>query len=438
MYTDNTHTHKLAAIGMLTQAQKQLIQNVANLNQNNKVRESLSKAGYDILKIAWEDTSRTFGSCFGKNISDMSLVVGYFETLLPVIRKPNFKDMTWDVLMDLFNVPVYDPRKNTNEEKTPNSTVALSEFIQNIQIYVPDIKIKGSLFLPRDVHVLTTPQVCVLPLQDGSIEFGVQLYNYQSWGDSPAVLVIMICQQGTSVQVLSGKEILYFNQNGKAAWMNAVRLEDDRKARGEKVTKANSIKDLSATELEANTILVIQIPLKRKMQVRSMGSGMKFGSALGSNSPKYECAYACSTSENETEESEQVDNIIECVRARGSKSSSRGMDFAQVKAGRLTGENYKGVGNKELERDEESPIRVTIQGYITTDTADLTEQNINQIVEMLHRIEKFAESKGSLVTEKSDRLTQPGVPVESPFGPFKPQPVAVFEEGTEPKKISPF
>ncbi len=391
---------------MLTQEQKTLIGKIADLRNNSRVCEALKRAGYTVSNLVWEDTSRFKGSCWGNNISDMTLILAHNHILLPMIRSESFNDKTYDVLMDLFNVPVYDERKGRNAEKKVNNVVRLSDFIQNIKTYVPDIKIKGSLFLPRDVHVLTSPQVCVLPLKDGSVDFAVQMYNYQSQQDSPAVLVITVCQQGVSVQIMQGQEILYFNDNGKAAWMNAVRLEDDRKAKGEKVTKVNSIKEMSANELDAKTILVIQIPLKQVKKYRSMG----FGSALGSSKIVYESAYESA----ECADEESADEVLECAR---------GMDYAQVKKGSHTGDKYKGVGVKELERDPDSPIRVTIQDYIVTDTAELTDQNIGQIVEMLHRMEKFAEAKGSLVTTTSDRLTEPGQIQQSPFGAFKPQPV---------------
>lgn len=443
---------------MASKETREFIEAVANLDRNAVVRERLSKSKYTISRLVWEDTSRTKGSCWGKNISDMTLVLAYNKTLLPMIRWSNFEDVTYDVLTDVFKLPVFDPAlpraegKADNQEivPPPNKVTTLSDFLQNITTYVPGLKTKGPMFLPRDVNVLASPQVCVVPLKDGSIDFAVQLYNYQSNND-PAVLTIMVSQQGVAVKVLKGKEILYHNNNGQCAWLNAIRLEDDRKARGEKITKVNSIKELTNNELGANTILVIQVPLKVKEAPRKqymlLGSS-SLGSALGTyGNFQYESAGIDKKGEIFEDEGAadkvfSIDAVGTAERAMARSSSrgdrdrrerGRGMDFAQVKIGSNTGEPYPKITETVLERDPDSPIRVTIQGYIVTDTADLTPGQVDAIIEMLQRMEKFAEAKGSLVTTNSDRLTEQGPPkpVENPIKAFVPQPVVKIWQGEE-------
>lgn len=436
----------LSNLQMLSKETREFIEAVANLDHNGAVRERLNKSKYNISRLVWEDTSRTKGSCWGKNISDMTLVLAHNKTLLPMIRWANFEDVTYDVLTDLFKLPVFDPAlpavANVAEgaNRQANKVTTLSDFLQNITTYVPGLKTKGPMFLPRDVNVLASPQVCVVPLKDGSIDFAVQLYNYQSNND-PAVLTIMVSQQGVAVKVLKGREILYHNNNGRCAWLNAIRLEDDRKARGEKITKVNSIKELTGNELDANTILVIQVPLKVKEVARN--GVMLFGSALGASSNfQYEMAYGVDEKAEifEDEGADEVMEIAERAVARGSSRADRdrlekgrGMDFAQVKIGSDAGEPYPNITETVLERDPDSPIRVTIQGYIVTDTADLTPNQVDAIIEMLQRMEKFAEAKGSLVTTNSDRLTEPGPPkpAENPIKPFAPQPFVQIWQGVE-------
>lgn len=406
---------------MASKSDIELINNVVNLNNNGFVREQLRQKKYDITKVAWEDTARNKYSCTGNNISDMTLVLAYNKMCLPVIRGNNFHDMTYDVLTDRFQLPVYNIESKTNEITT------LSNFIQNIGWYVEGIKTKGSMFLPRDVNVLVSQQVCVLPLCEGSVDFGVQLYNYQSSKNNPAVLTVMVSQQGIAVKTISGKEILHHNYKGNCTWLNATRLEDERKARNEKITKVDSIHELNSSEMDANTILIIQIPLKQKMLKRAM-----FKSAAA-DELNYESAsvdkWDLPCGSEAVDESSRVEN-----------PRNRGMDFAQIKIGSENGEKYPKLTNT-LERDPDSPIRITMQGYIVTDTADLTAKQVEAIVEMMQRMEKFAEAKGSLVTANSNRLTEHSnnAPIsyqvnpikyygnDKPFGEFQPQPKPISD-----------
>ena len=62
--------------------------------------------GLHILNVTWEDTGRYYDSSVGPNISDVTIQVqhknprtGDYElTLMPVIRYPNFHDLSAEVL----------------------------------------------------------------------------------------------------------------------------------------------------------------------------------------------------------------------------------------------------------------------------------------------------------------------------------------------------
>lgn len=70
--------------------------------------------GLQILNVTWEDTGRFKGSAVGPNISDMTIQVqsrlpksDKFElTCMPVIRYPNFSDISADISPDHFFVLV--------------------------------------------------------------------------------------------------------------------------------------------------------------------------------------------------------------------------------------------------------------------------------------------------------------------------------------------
>src|SRR5438552_8418885 len=63
------------------------------------------KYGLNVLNLTWEDPGRYKGSSVGPNISDMTIQVGlenpqsrqYEVACMPVIRYPNFSDVTCDL-----------------------------------------------------------------------------------------------------------------------------------------------------------------------------------------------------------------------------------------------------------------------------------------------------------------------------------------------------
>lgn len=155
-----------------------------NTLYNTNLQDLFSSFGYKIQNLSWEDTSRTKFYVSGPNISDMTLVTKD-KIRMPMIRKPNFADVTYDVPIEKFNLPVN------------GKIISLKEYLKNIKNYV-DNKNISSMFLNRDSKILTQNQVCILPCNKGeSVEFNVKLYNYQSYMHSPAVLVITVSKDGT-------------------------------------------------------------------------------------------------------------------------------------------------------------------------------------------------------------------------------------------------
>ena len=99
------------------------------------------------------------------------------------------------------------------------------------------------------------------------------------------------------------------------------------------------------------------------------------------------------------------------------REKSAKMDYAQLRVGDHTGKKYQ-MPTETLERDTTKPIRVTFQGYIVTDSPNLTIQHSIQVIEMLHHMRKRGVAHGSLVVDNSDRLTESVSVVKN--SPFKP------------------
>lgn len=344
---------------------------VKNLMYNSSTRALAERNGLQISSVAWEDTGRTKGSCFGPNISDMTLCVNGQE--MPIIRKPNFADVTSDQAMDMFTVNI------GNEGGRALRAISLREYLANITTYT-DVKVKGSLVADRDTHILTSAQSCVLPLQGGKVEFGVKLYNYQSQTE-PAVLVVVASAQGTSTHVVLGHDnVLRFNKAGKMADFVAERLKEDRARRGVATNGA-----MTEEEKQRNAVLIYQIPLVyRARPMRSFGY---------CDSMVMECCAASASLQNFAGE-------------RGTRSASMGMDHAVISTTEGRGV-FPSLSKWTIERDTRMPIRCTIQYYHVTDTDTIQESEMAQIAAEVTKHSPI----GSLVVDGSTaRPTEHTVP----------------------------
>lgn len=279
------------------------------LVNNNKLKSILHSYGYDIMNVTWEDTSRTKGSCWGPNISDMTLNIPNSSDgfniapntgRMPVIRKPNFADVTFDLPISELTCPVNNDNIHQFELSKGLETISFKKYLENIAEYTSNNV--PSMYLPRDEKILTSTQYCLLPCATDAVKFNVNLYNYQQ-----NVLTIVVSSQGTSCQVIDNENsILYFNKFGKNADFLVERLKVDRQRRGVALEGA-----MTKEEKQRNVIFIYQVPLKPKppqVWKRSLYSG-KHGSTkqwlvngasegssgilFGSTAPSYNTAACC-------------------------------------------------------------------------------------------------------------------------------------------------
>lgn len=353
-----------------------------SVNLNSQTVTNLKSYGLNANRISWEDTARTKDSCWGPNISDMTLSVN--NNLCPMIRKPNFSDVTYDLPISYFNL------MTGNETGDSLKVISLKEKLQELGLY-----------LERDEVILTSAQTCLLPCdEDKSTNFSVQLYNYQSNTSNPAVLTIMASNQGTSIQTLSSnKDKLYFNYNGKAYDFKAERLADIRTKRtGIKHNAVKKVSEMNKQEKQENVLMIFQVPLKQKVASRCN----KYYQGSEELEEEDECesvggAMCMGGSDSDSDEEEEI------VRSR--KQTRAGVDMAVLSLGDEKG-LYKGYDN-ELVRDDSYPIRCTFQYYRVTDDVNVEESVIQDIKHTLDNLEKHSLEFGSLVTSgKTDRDTE--------------------------------
>jgi hypothetical protein len=371
------------------------IERTAAMVNDPRARHLVERYGLNILNVTWEDTGRYYNSSVGPNISDVTIQVQhrnprteeYELTLMPVIRHPNFSDLTADISPDDFYLLV------GNESGQDLRRISLTEYLSQLPRYLSDpASWKGdevSLMSRRDTHVLVSAQACFLPVpEEGRAEFNPVIFNYQSYEGDPAVLTIVATREGTSATIIdnvrdafptgfSWGQRLFFNQDGERASFTGERLSDfvDRDAvRG---NDPSGETPGAAGEEGLNMVLLIQVPLKQK---RPMRFALEEGAVL-------DMAPAAAGKAMERKEASDV-------------------EVAVIGHGEVEGP-FTEIDGLEIERDPDFPIRVTIQFYKATSNGVISESDVEEIAAQIQRVYDEADYVGSLVVNgPSDRLTE--------------------------------
>jgi len=364
----------------------EVIQDTANMVWDENARRLAAEHGLNIVNVTWEDTGRYYGSSVGPNISDVTIQVQHLDpktelfnlTLMPVIRYPNFSDLTADLSPDDFYLLV------GNESGENLHSVTLTEYLRHIRRYLtePDSWAgrETSLLAKRDTHVLVSAQAAFLPIpQEGKATFNPVIFNYQSIKDDPAVLVIVATREGTSATVIdntrdafpsgfSWGQRLFFNQDGERASFTGERLSDF-------VAQENpggSNAPVASGESGLNMVLIIQVPLKQK-------NPMRFAMPVFESAP-------------------MADGAVE--------NEKSDVEAAVIGHGPVEGP-YTEIDGLEIERDPDFPIRVTVQFYKATSNGVVSEADMADIAAQIQRVYDDADYVGSLVVDgPSDRPTE--------------------------------
>jgi hypothetical protein len=377
---------------------KSVVEKTAGMVSDPEAQRLAQKHGLNVLNLTWEDTARFKNSALGPNISDMTIQVQQLDprnekislTSMPVIRFPNFSDVTADIPLDKFTLLV------GNEKGERLRKISLREYLGDFRNFLSDSASwkgdKRSLLADRDTHVLVSAQACFLPIpKQGIAEFNPVLFNYQSYQNEPAVLAILATREGTSATIIDNTrdahregrlrgQRVFFNQHGQRASLTGKR-RSDAIADEAKDPKAAQTGVGSADEAGANMVLLIQVPLKNKPRpIRT------FGGAAGLPAP--------------------AGAAMEGARRFKGKSD---VEDAVVGHGRVQGP-FTEVGGLAIERDERFPIRATVQFYKGTSNGVVNERDLEIIAKSIDRVYKDADYVGSLVVEGyTGRPTEPEI-----------------------------
>lgn len=378
-----------AAIATASTSFETAVSNVAEMVWNNKVTGVASQYGLDIVNVTWEDTGRYNGSCWGPNISDMTIQVHHgrrgAETLtcMPVIRFPNFHDITADIDPEEFYL------LTGNESGDDLEPVSLTDYVDNIRDYLHDGESWGgrgsSLLAERDSVVLVSAQAVFLPIEDDGIAtFNPVLYNYQSYEGSPGVLAILATREGTSATIIDNSseynadyyswgQRLYFNENGERASLTGSRISDF-------LENPDNLSELTTENMEAageeglNMVMLIQIPLRQKERRDLWFEG--------------DCLTVAGS-------------VCECA----SVSRGSNVEAAVIGHGDLEGP-FREIDGLPIVRDERFPIRVTVQFYKATSNGVADNGDIAEIAAQISRVYDDASYVGSLVCPE-EKIVRP-------------------------------
>ena len=348
---------------------------VVQMPRNSSATSTASRHGLNISTVSWEDNARSKNSCWGPCISDMTLSVN--DQCMPLIKaSSNFVDETWDV--EIENIPLVVG----NEDGSMLRTVTLKEYLKNFRDYLHTPSSwkgnRSSLLVDTDQHVICSAQACFLPMpKSGDAKFNVAIQNYQSSSDQPAVLAIVASSNGTSAEILDGTmQKLYHNKNGEKASYIGQRLSDFREETG---SSLSSDAPMTASEKQQNMLLIIQIPLKNTTVMRSF--------------PVF---------------SSRLTKKDKDVRHCSAPSSIVDVESAIIKVGESEG-IHREIGNCEIERDPQFPVRVTLQYYKATSNGCVDDKVMSDIAAELQAARKWAVAISSLVTETTNRTTEHSV-----------------------------
>lgn len=364
-----------------TDGYSRVIAKTARMVHDKKI-QSLAKAyGLQVLDVTWEDTARFDFSAIGPNISDMTIQVqyqipacdDYQLRCMPVIRYPNFTDLTGDISPEEFFVLV------GNQKGESLRKVTLHELLGNLRTYLHDPKSwkgkRSSLLADhRDSHVLVSAQACFLPIpRDGIAEFNPVLFNYQSSEGDPAVLTILATREGSSITVIDNKrdafeaggtwgQRLFFNQNGERASLTGQRKSDFVNGEPAPPASASRAGPGDGPNGEGlNMVLLIQVPLKQKERMDFRGAGA--------------IALEC------------------CVM-----EASSDIEEAVIGHGKVEGP-FTEIDGLKIERDDRYPVRVTVQFYKATSNGVVSDDDMAEIAAQINKVYQQADYVGSLVVE---------------------------------------
>jgi len=375
----------------------EVIERTKSMIRNPEARRLADEHNLQIMDVTWEDTGRYDNSSVGPNISDMTIQVEHRDPrsgeanlhLMPVIRYPNFSDLTADVPMQQLSV------LTGNEQGQNVQPTLLAEVLEDLRSYLTAPESwtgrQQSLLAERDSHVLVSAQAAFLPIpKGGEATFNPVLFNYQSYPGDPAVLTILATREGTSTTIIDNQrdgfeagltwgQRLFFNKSGERASLTGKRISDFRREPTDTEENTTTLPPVEVSKEDGlNMVMLIQVPLKQKEPF----------------------------SNNLLSDSGTLQSLAAAPMESASVTRSSNVEAAVIGHGPVEGP-FTEIDDLDIERDPNFPIRVTVQFYKATSNGVVSEKDLAEIDEQISRIYDDADYVGSLVTDgRTDRPTE--------------------------------
>ena len=219
-----------------------------------------SQSGYPLKldSFFWNKYSKLRKKSWGGAVTEMTLLVN--NTRMPIIRKPNYSETTYNVSMDTVPITVGNQSKDGFIGK---EVISLREYLSNFSRYqsTPEINDNDELKTndktskisllcsekkENDNTVIMDTMSCLLPINSvsGCSEFMIATLNWKSGLKNPSCLYIVSTVNGTSSVIIEGNfQKVYCNKNGfKAPFVVDINNDNDRN----------------------QCIKIIQVPLRQK------------------------------------------------------------------------------------------------------------------------------------------------------------------------------
>ena len=257
----------------------QMVSNLSNQARYPLTLESLFWNKYNKLRV------KSWGGC----VTDQTVLIN--NTRMPIIRKPNYSDSTWDVSLD--SIPITIGNQTGADQYSQPQTVSLRQYLTNFSEYISSSgkgisdtktdddskelpsKSTANLLASSDTTVIMNTSCTLLPgnISTGNIEFSLGTFNWKTSLKNPACLYIISTYSGTSSVIVEGNfQKIFYNNHGKKSLFSLP-------------TQAGLDKN--------ECITIVQVPLKQKSrkqieqeQASSSGWGLTSWWSSGSEGPK--------------------------------------------------------------------------------------------------------------------------------------------------------
>ena len=169
--------------------------------------ETKLRTKFSGVATKWSDVSRTQGSCWGKNITDVQLKLKDKDEILFIYASENYNEQ-------IFNERTSDCNVMWMEKTGERHPAKLNEVLANLSTVFPEHNLNDKSFCStpamKDDNMTVAFQVIFAPVDaEGKAEFNLTAYNYNSTDATPVNLNYVFHASGDSLsQQKGGKQLL--------------------------------------------------------------------------------------------------------------------------------------------------------------------------------------------------------------------------------------